>query len=84
MWIGGRPLDPIGEPVELDQVPAVADLLQILLNDDGDDDRIPESQQVLASVCRTASRCWERSIVFGKGGCKYVCRVSKTNCAGEA
>jgi hypothetical protein len=46
MWIGGRPLDPIGEPVELDLVPEVANLKSILLIDDGDDDRIPSSQQV--------------------------------------
>ena len=45
-WIGGRPLDPIGEPEELDVVPEVANLKEILLNDDGDDDRIPSSQQV--------------------------------------
>ena len=45
-WIGGRPLDTIGEPAELDTEPEVLALLQIFLNNDGDEDRIPPSQQV--------------------------------------
>jgi hypothetical protein len=45
-WIGGRPLDPIGEPVYLDTEREVVTLLQVLLSNDGDEDRIPASQQV--------------------------------------
>lgn len=48
-WIGGRPLDSIGEPVYLDTETEVVTLLQVLLNNDGDEDRIPESQQVRLS-----------------------------------
>ena len=53
-WIGGRPLDTIGEPADLDAEPEVLTLLEIFLNDDGDADRIPESQQVF--VCRVSAR----------------------------
>lgn len=81
MWIGGRPLDPIGEPIELDDVPAAVELLEILLNDDGDDDRIPSSQQVHASVCRISMLPTALLIPRNIGAC--ICLSSGRNCAGE-
>jgi len=49
-WIGGRPCDAVGEPANLNAEPEVVTLLQILLNEDGDEHRIPQSQQVRATV----------------------------------
>ena len=43
--------DTIGEPADLKAEPEVVTLLQIFLNHDGDEDRIPASQQVRACVC---------------------------------
>ena len=50
-WIGGRPCDAIGDPADLDAEPEVVALLHILLNEDGDEHRIPQSQQVCVCVC---------------------------------
>ena len=43
-WIGGGYYEAIGEPADLSAEPDVIKLLHIFLNDDGDQDRIPESQ----------------------------------------
>lgn len=49
--------DTIGEPADLKAEPEVVTLLQIFLNHDGDEDRIPASQQVRACVCACVVAC---------------------------